>query len=128
MATAGLGGYFIAYQRILKYPRPVRKVMKYKRTLRRSQTPDVAIMPRDVAFSMVYKHELAASSKLLKIKPSEAKKPTIAGKGVAEKPPDKIEEKEIDSEELITKSLEKKEELDELVKDTIGEKTKTDNS
>jgi hypothetical protein len=128
VATAGLGGYFIAYQRVLKYPRPVRKVMKYKRTLRREQTPDVAIMPRDVAFGMAYSHELAASSKLLKIKPSEAKKPTLAGKEAIEEPSDKVMEKEIDSEELITKSLEKKEELDELVKDTIGEEPKADNS
>jgi hypothetical protein len=127
VATAGLGGYFIAYQRVLKYPRPVRKVMKYKRTLRRSQKPDVAIMPRDVAFNMAYKHELATSTKLLKIKPTETKKPTVAGKEGLEKPSDKIMEKQIDSEELITKSLEKKVELDELVKDSVGEGPKTDN-
>ncbi len=127
IATASLGGYFIAYQRVLKYPRPVRKVMKYKRTLRRSQEPEVAIMPRNIAFNMAYKHELTSSTKLLKIKPSETKKPTIAGKEALEKPSDIIMEKQIDSEELITKSLEKKEELDELVKDSIEEGSKTDN-
>ncbi len=128
VATAGLGGYFIAYQRVLKYPRPVRKVMKYKRTLRRSQTPEVAIMPRDIAFNMAYTHELATTSKLLKIKPSEGKKSTITGKEAIEKPSDKIMEKQIDSEELITKSLEKKEELDELVKDSIQDGSKADKS
>jgi hypothetical protein len=121
VAIASLGGYFIAYQRILKYPRPVRKVMKYKRTLRRSQDPDITIMPRAVAFSMAFKHELTASSKLLKIKPIETNTSPLAGKGAIEQPSDKVMEKPIDSEELITKSLEKKEELDEIVKDTLGE-------
>ncbi|MFX0020753.1 MAG: hypothetical protein ACFE9S_00385 [Candidatus Hermodarchaeota archaeon] len=128
VATAGLGGYFIAYQRVLKYPRPVRKVMKYKRTLRRAQAPEVAIMPRDIAFDMAYNHELAATSKLLKIKTIEAKKPVTAGKEAIEEPSDKLLEKKIDSEELISKSLEKKEELDKLVQDSTGEASKTDKS
>ena len=126
IATAGIGGYFIAYQRVLKYPRPVRKVMKYRRTLNRSNEPDVAIMPRNVAFNIAYNHELTATSKSLKIKPSEIKKPIITEKEAIEKPSDKILDKKIESEELITKSLEKKEELDELVKDSIGDASETD--
>ncbi|MFX1551443.1 MAG: hypothetical protein ACFFB9_13930 [Promethearchaeota archaeon] len=128
VATAGLGGYFIAYQRILKYPRPVRKVMKYRRTLRRTQEPEVVIIPRDVGFTMAYNHEIASTSKTLKIKPIGSKEPISMGKGTLEKPSDKILAEKIDSEELITKSLEKKGELDELVKDSLGEASKTDKS
>lgn len=122
IATASIGGYFIAYQRVLKYPRPVRKVMKYRRTLNKSKAPEVAIVPQDIAFNMAYSYALAESSKLLKIKPSEGKKPPIIE---TEKPADKIASEKIESEELIAKSLEKKEELDELVKGAVE---KTDKS
>jgi hypothetical protein len=115
IATAGIGGYLIAYQRVLKYPRPVRKVMKYRRTLNRSKAPEVAIMPQDVAFTKAYNHELAESSKLLKIKPSEVEKASAIKKGPSEKLTEKVMEEKIDSEELIAKSLEKKEELDKIV-------------
>ncbi len=125
IATAGIGGYFIAYQRVLKYPRPVRKVMKYRRTLNKSQAPEVAIVPQSVAFTMAYNHQLAESSKLLKIKPSEVKKPPTIEKGAIEKPVDKVAKEKIESEELITKSLEKKEELDGIVKESVE---KTDKS
>ncbi|MFX1379891.1 MAG: hypothetical protein ACFFA4_12450 [Promethearchaeota archaeon] len=118
VATAGIGGYFIAYQRVLKYPRPVRKVIKYRRTLNRTQEPEIAIMPRDVSFNMAYKHELTTSSKILKIKPAEGKEPVVSGKEAIEKTSEKVVEEKIASEELISKSLEKKEELDEIVKDS----------
>jgi hypothetical protein len=126
VATAGIGGYFIAYQRILKYPRPVRKVIKYRRSLRRTQDPQVAIMPRDIAFGMAYSQELAATSKLLGIKPSGPKESITGDKEALEEPADKVTAKEIDSEELISKSLEKKEELDKLVQDSSGDVSKTD--
>ena len=73
-----LGGYFIAYQRVLKYPKPVRKVRKFKRTLNRSTAPDVIIMPRDVAFKKIYNRETVKASKLLNIKTPISK----AGKNV----------------------------------------------
>jgi hypothetical protein len=111
VVVAGISGYLIAYQRVLKYPRPVRKVMKYRRTLNRSEPPKVIVMPKDVAFKKAYQKELDTSSKLLKITPSDVKGPETIEKGVIEKEPEKV----IDSEELISKSLEKKEELDKLV-------------
>ena len=118
LITTGVGGYIIAYQRVLKYPRPVRKVRKFKRTLDRSNAPDVVIMPRDVAFRKNYNRETAETSKLLKIKPSESKTGKDIEEAGVDKPTEKILEKKIDSDELISKSLEKKEELDRLVKDT----------
>jgi len=110
--AAGVGGYLIAYQRFLKYPRPVRKVRKFKRTLRKTKEPEVIIMSREIAFKKSYNRELAETSKSLKLKPGEPELPKIIEK--AEVPAKSIETK-IDSEELITKSLEKKEELDDLV-------------
>ena len=115
IATAAIGGYLIAYQRILKYPRPVRKVMKYRRTLNRSRAPEVAIMPQKVAFQKAYDHELAETSKSLKIKSSEIKKPKVTDEGAIGKQTETSIEQNIDSEELITKSLEKKKELDKMV-------------
>lgn len=115
IATAGIGGYLIAYQRVLKYPRPIRKVMKYRRTLNRSSAPDVAIMPQKVAFKKAYDRELDESSKLLKIKSSKVEKVSALEKGPSEKPTEKMMEEKLESEELIAKSLEKKEELDKIV-------------
>ena len=115
VATACISGYLIAYRRVLKYPRPVRKVRKFRRTLNRSKTPAVAIMSKDVAFNLAYNHELTETSKSLKLKTSEMKEPKVTDKGAIDKQTEKTMEKKIDSEELITKSLEKKQELDSLV-------------
>ena len=112
----------------MKYPKPVRKVIKYRRTLQRSRAPSVAIIPQDVAFKKVYNQELVESSKFLKLRATQIKEPKLTEKGAVEKPIDKSMEKQIDSEELITQSLEKKEELDDMVKDSIGEASKTDKS
>ncbi|MFX1385858.1 MAG: hypothetical protein ACFE9M_01455 [Promethearchaeota archaeon] len=115
IATASIGGYLIAYQKVLKYPRPVRKVRKFRRTLNRSKAPAVAIMSQEVAFNLAFNHELAETSKSLKLKSSEIKEPSGTEKGAIEQQKEKNMEKKIDSEELIAKSLEKKEELDKIV-------------
>ncbi|MFW9882362.1 MAG: hypothetical protein ACFFG0_55580, partial [Candidatus Thorarchaeota archaeon] len=124
--TAGVGGYLIAYQRILRYPRPVRKVMKYRRTLNKTKAPEVPIMPPDFAFKKAYNQELSETSNFLKLKSAEVKEPKLNEKGAFEKPTDKLIEKQVDSEELISQSLEKKEELDELIKDSARETSKSD--
>lgn len=66
-----LGGYLVAYQRVLKYPRPIRKVMKYKRTLKKKNPPSTLVINRDTAFNSVYKTEMHKTSKHLKGKPTE---------------------------------------------------------
>lgn len=71
IATALIGSYLVAYQRVLKYPKPVRKVRKYRRTLKSENQPSKPITNRDIAFNKVYKKELSKSSKLLNIKSSE---------------------------------------------------------
>ncbi len=84
-SVAGLciGGYLFAYQRVLKYPRPVRKVRKFKRTLARKKEPTVLIIDREKAFKKEYSKELHNTSSFLKGKPTEeakAIKPPIPSK------------------------------------------------
>jgi len=61
--------YFVLYQRILKYPLPVRKVRKYKKTLRTANPPKKHITSSKDAFSKLYKKELTKSAKYTKVKP-----------------------------------------------------------
>lgn len=65
-----IGGYLFAYQRVLKYPKPVRKVRKYRRTLARKKEPTVFIVDREKAFKKGYKQELHKTSSFLKGKPT----------------------------------------------------------
>ena len=112
VATVCLAGYLIAYQKILKYPRPVRKVRKFKRTLNKRRTPDVVIVSREKSFKNIYKKELSDTSKFVKLKHSESK---VIGKGESVKQPKTSLEIKINSDQLIKTSLDKKSELDKLV-------------
>ncbi|MFX0020752.1 MAG: hypothetical protein ACFE9S_00380 [Candidatus Hermodarchaeota archaeon] len=71
VAGLGIGGYFFAYQRVLKYPKPVRKVRKYRRTLTRKNEPSVLITEREKAFKKAYGKELHKTSSFLRGKPTE---------------------------------------------------------
>jgi len=71
IATVSALTYLYLYQKIFKYPKPVRKVRKYNKTLRKPKTPGVDITARDKAFKAEYQNELNKSSKLLKGKPAE---------------------------------------------------------
>ena len=62
--------------------------------------------------------ETTEMSKLVKIKPGGSKIDKDLDEAGVGKPTEKILEKKIDSDELISKSLEKKEELDKLIKET----------
>ncbi|MBY8991396.1 MAG: hypothetical protein KGD58_11630 [Candidatus Lokiarchaeota archaeon] len=81
-----LGGYLVAYQKVLKYPHAVRKVRKFKRTLKKKSAPSTDITSREKAFNKSYKKELSASSKYTRGKPS-----VDPGKeqGIAKTPSDK---------------------------------------
>jgi hypothetical protein len=65
-----IASYLIAYQRILKYPKPVRKVRKYKRTLRKGE-PSVGILGRKKSFEKEFDKELHNTSSYLRGKPIE---------------------------------------------------------
>ena len=67
-----LTSYLILYKRVLQYPKPVRKVRKYERTLKKTKGPKVTITPRKDSFGVAFKDEVGKSTKLLKGKPSES--------------------------------------------------------
>ena len=76
IATIGiiaLSGYLIAYQLYLKYPVPIRKVRKYRKSLSKHKSPDVNIISRKRNFNKVYQTELSKTYKFLKGKPKEKK-------------------------------------------------------
>lgn len=58
--------YFIAYQRVLKYPKPVRKIHKFKKTLKKKKSPDVEILSSKVLLKALYNEELDPVAKLFK--------------------------------------------------------------
>lgn len=72
-AVAGglVGSYLILYQRIFKYPVPVRKVRKYRKTLNKSEDPKRSITTKEAAFKKLYNKEIGKSTGLLKSKSPE---------------------------------------------------------
>ena len=70
IVTIIVGGYLYAYQKILKYPRPVRKVVKYKKSLNKSNLPNVLILDREDLFRRAFNHEVSGSIKIYQKKPS----------------------------------------------------------
>jgi len=115
IVTIIVGGYLYAYQKILKYPRPVRKVVKYKKSLNKSNLPNVLILDREDLFRRAFNHEVSGSIKIYQ------KKPSITGLS------DKFEQKQfspmLESEQLIDSSLKKKAELDKIVEKSSGKST-----
>jgi hypothetical protein len=64
-----IGSYLVAYQRIFKYPKQVRKVRKYRKTLRKGK-PTVAITAREGAFKKEFNKEMHNTSSHLRGKPT----------------------------------------------------------
>ncbi|MHA1375873.1 MAG: hypothetical protein ACTSR7_16465 [Promethearchaeota archaeon] len=102
--AVGLLGYLIAYQRVLKYPIPVRKVRKYNKTLNESENPKIPILPRDKAFKRKHGNYLKKTEKILK--GASPKQKSIPDKLVKQKP-ETSTVKPVDS--LTEKPLNKKE-------------------
>lgn len=84
VAGVSLLGYLILYMRVLKYPKPVRKVRKYKRTLKSKNIPRTLIEPREKAIKSAYETQTSDSKRYLKGKPSEEQ--TIIDKMVKSSP------------------------------------------
>ncbi len=76
-------GYIYAYQKFLKYPKPVRKVRKYQKTLEKAKNPKINIVNRENAFNSEYEAELNKISKLTKIKAVE---PPVTPQKIQKKP------------------------------------------
>ncbi len=73
VAAAVLTTYIIYYQKVLKYPKPVRKVRKYRGSLNKEIPPSKPILEREKAFNTKYQAELKKSSKFLKGTPLNGK-------------------------------------------------------
>ena len=61
-----LAAYLIAYQTYLKYPVPVRKVRKFRKTLSSDRTPGVGIVSQKTSFGKNYHSALKKTDKFLK--------------------------------------------------------------
>ena len=66
IAGVCIGGYFIAYYKILRFPKSVRKVRKYRSTLKSPQNPSTEITNRKDSFKEIYSKELNKTTKYLK--------------------------------------------------------------
>jgi len=71
IAGVCIGGYFIAYYKILRYPKAVRKVRKYRSTLNSPQNPSTEITNSKDSFKDTYGKELSKTSKYLKGQPTK---------------------------------------------------------
>jgi len=67
-AALCVGSYLVAYQRVLKYPKPVRKIHKYKSSLKKRNAPKVEILSRKSLVKNIYKEEFGLDAKFLKKK------------------------------------------------------------
>ena len=72
-AAVLIAGYLYAYQKVLKYPKLVRKVRKYRKTLTKEKDPGVRIIDRKISFNKIFQKELNKSSKFLKGPPLNGK-------------------------------------------------------
>ncbi|MFX1589231.1 MAG: hypothetical protein ACFFC1_13840 [Promethearchaeota archaeon] len=97
IAALTIGSYFIVYQKLLKYPKPVRKVRKYRRTLNQENEPSTEIEIREIAFSRVYQKKISKSSKLLKGK-------SIGKSSLIEKIRIKSPEKSLNTQNILEES------------------------
>ena len=107
-----LATYILIYQRILKYPKPVRKVRRYKKTLRRKKGPEIPILYRELAFRGAYKRQMRTTSEFYKGEPRVHKEEDISTK------PSQSVEQKLEQDQLIEKALEHKAELDKIITDS----------
>ena len=78
IAALVLGGFLIMYIKVWRFPIPIRKVRKYKKSLRIDKNPDVKIMPGKISFKKNYQDEIKKSNRLLKGTPTNEN--TVPGK------------------------------------------------
>jgi hypothetical protein len=70
VAAIVVAGYLILYWKVLRFPKPIRRVKKFGRSLRFKKPPRVDVVQREKAFKASFETELSGSSKFLKGKPS----------------------------------------------------------
>ncbi|MHA1148859.1 MAG: hypothetical protein ACTSR8_11535 [Promethearchaeota archaeon] len=65
LASIALGAYIIVYKKVLKYPKPVRKIHKYRDTLKKKKGPSNDIFKRNDVINQLYLEQLGVFSKEL---------------------------------------------------------------
>ena len=73
IATLVLGGFLIMYIKVWRFPIPIRKVRKYRKSLRIDKNPDIKVMPGKISFKKNYQDEIKKSNRLLKGTPTDEK-------------------------------------------------------
>ncbi|MFX1275787.1 MAG: hypothetical protein ACFFAT_12150 [Promethearchaeota archaeon] len=66
VGTIGFSSYIYAYQKVLKYPKPVRKVRKFKSKLRKKGGVSTDFVPREKSFEESFKNNLGITGKSIK--------------------------------------------------------------
>ncbi len=66
--AVGFSAYIYAYQKVLKYPKPVRKVRKYKNNLKKRTFKGPEVAPREQVFDNLYKYNLGEVGKAVKVR------------------------------------------------------------
>jgi len=67
-AAVGISGYLIAYQRVLKYPKEVRKIRKFKSKLKKSKSLGIETLSRDEIIDKNYAEKIRPLEKQIKSK------------------------------------------------------------
>ncbi|NHJ25998.1 MAG: hypothetical protein EAX89_15585 [Candidatus Lokiarchaeota archaeon] len=67
-AAIGVSGYLLAYQKILKYPKQVRKIHKFKSKLKKPKSIGVEVQTREEVIDKHYSEEITALEKQIKKK------------------------------------------------------------
>lgn len=70
IASALLLVYFVYYRRVLRFPKPVRKVRKYRKSLRKEKTPNISIKTRKNLFDKKYSKMVKRTSTITHVSSS----------------------------------------------------------
>ncbi len=74
----GLSGYYIYYSRVLRFPKPIRKLKKYRKSLKKSKIPNIEVKNREKSFlSKMKGEEKLTTSESIKNLAQKAKKKII---------------------------------------------------
>ncbi|MFX1408241.1 MAG: hypothetical protein ACFFBW_14925, partial [Promethearchaeota archaeon] len=67
-AAIGVSGYLLAYQKVLKYPKQVRKIHKFKSKLKKKKPLSIEVSSREGIIQKHYSEEISALEKQIKKK------------------------------------------------------------
>ena len=67
-AAVALGGYLLAYQRVLKYPKQIRTIKKFKSKLSKPKSIEIETHSRDDLIDGIYAEKIELLEKIFKNK------------------------------------------------------------